>query len=539
MSSWQLLADLRGSTPLGKSRPDSSSRQRLSGSLPPVPSWVSLFQLFSFLLLSSSFFSQATLSQEDAALLSAEALTKLIPQAEKEAHDQTTEIFLQTISSFLAHASDFTPAYEKFFKAGITGADKPVVRKSHLLCLSEGLPASLFPKFFPLVDAVMESVKKVAPQTVAQPALAAEAYAALYLLARLKDDPKTDAHLQAKGFWKDITVPTSFVFNEKVFGKQTAEDSLILLKFLNEASRCLNITPVMGPLCDAVIVVGLNSTWKIKNPTHQIIRKLAQDVPELREPLLAALTAYLSRPLEPTEQLSALVVTMLVSICSYAKDTKQEAIDSTLLAALLPAHHPIANPIPDTRFLWDELAQKSSSFAIQVLERNVDSVVGKILSLPFAKLEGDNRTGVFVMIRNVARISPTVVVPQLFGSLVRTLDLESLKSLSATDVAVFRTPEGQLYENVLEKKEEYTPRKKENQKNMTDKQWDELVRKEIEAKRAAEQGKKMTKDEEKLFNAQLKKESDIRQNVKAIYTKFVSSVLVLFCWSFSISPWLS
>jgi len=466
----------------GKTRSDSSSRLGLSREFFLL--LLFLFSSFGLLIYLHLFFSHSPLSTKDSSALATEALSKLVPQAEKEVHDQTTEAFLQAVSSFLSHVPEFSPLLEKFFKGGIT-SDKPVVRKSHLICLSEGLPATLFPQFLTLVDSVTESVKKVAPQTIAQPALAAEAYAALFLLVKLKDDPKIDAHLQQKGFWKDIVAPTSFVFNEKVFNKQTPEDSLILLKFLNEASRRFDCTAVLAPLCDAVVVIGLNPAWKSKNPTHQIIRKLSQEVPELRETLLAALTTYLARPLEATDQLSSLVSTFLVSVCSFAKDTKQEAIDATLLSALLPAHHPLANPTPDTRFLWDELAQKSSSFAIQVLERNVEVVVSKVLALPFATLEGPNRKGVFVMIQNIARISPTMVVPALFGGLVRTLDVESLKVLTPHDIAVFRTPEGQLFENVLEKKEEYKPRKKESQKQMTDAQWDEFVRKEIEAKRAA------------------------------------------------------
>ena len=39
-----------------------------------------------------------------------------------------------------------------------------------------------------------------------------------------------------------------------------------------------------------------------------------------------------------------------------------------------------------------------------------------------------------------------------------------------------------------------------------------------------EQGSKLNKEDEKLHNAQVKKETEIRENVKAIYSKFVISL---------------
>jgi hypothetical protein len=91
------------------------------------------------------------------------------------------------------------------------------------------------------------------------------------------------------------------------------------------------------------VVVGLNPSWKSRNPTHQIIRNLSQDVSELREPLLRAFSFHLSKPQTTSEQSTSLLVTTLFAICSFAKDTKQEDVDATLLSALIPAHNPLGN----------------------------------------------------------------------------------------------------------------------------------------------------------------------------------------------------
>ena len=112
-------------------------------------------------------FSQASLSPEDSTALSVEAISKLVPLAEKEAHDQTVETFLQSISVFLQKIKEFPATLEKFFKGGLS-SDKATVRKSHLLCLLDGLPVTLYANVLPLVDTAAELVKKVSPQTVAQ-----------------------------------------------------------------------------------------------------------------------------------------------------------------------------------------------------------------------------------------------------------------------------------------------------------------------------------------------------------------------------------
>jgi hypothetical protein len=63
---------------------------------------------------------------------------------------------------------------------------------------------------------------------------------------------------------------------------------------------------------------------------------------------------------------------------------------------------------------------------------------------------GTDKTALMITIQNVARISPTMIVPKLFGTLVKTLNIETLKVFTAYDIAVFKTPEDQLYENGLQ-----------------------------------------------------------------------------------------
>jgi len=123
---------------------------------------------------------------------------------------------------------------------------------------------------------------------------------------------------------------------------------------------------------------------------------------------------------------------------------------------------------------------------------------------------GPNRDEVLLTLKSLARLSPSVAVPALLSKMIKLIDIDSIKSLTSTELEIFHTPEGQLYDNsffsffffyflsflsfnlsflknlVLEsKKEEFKPRKKDSHKHLTDEQWDELVRKELAAKKAA------------------------------------------------------
>ena len=164
---------------------------------------------------------------------------------------------------------------------------------------------------------------------------------------------------------------------------------------------------------------------------------------------------------------------LLKAICSFPQETEKSLLDSSLIEALVPSHHPIGtltkkilfffssfyplqfllNPIvvnssPTTYFLWNEIVNKSGYSAQEIVENNTNEIIKTLIEdRPLDQVEEKTKAAILVAIQNLSKISPTVFVPTLFGTLVRGFDVESLKGLTQFELAVYATPDGQLYEN--------------------------------------------------------------------------------------------
>lgn len=104
------------------------------------------------------------------------------------------------------------------------------------------------------------------------------------------------------------------------------------------------------------------------------------------------------------------------------------------------------------------------------------------------------------------------MVPCLVKQFEDDLNVERVSKFSPTDLAIARTPEGTAFIDVLDTKSKQVPNK--SAKDYDTLKWEEEVRAEV-AKKRGQQGKKLTADEQSKVNAQLAKESEIRQEVKS------------------------
>jgi hypothetical protein len=95
------------------------------------------------------------------------------------------------------------------------------------------------------------------------------------------------------------------------------------------------------------------------------------------------------------------------------------------------------------------------------------------------------------------------------------LDPSQLDSVGPTEAAIYRTPEGTAYVDVLAKKSAAPIDK--NTKDYDTLKWEAELRAQLATKQG--QTKKLTKDEQAKVNAQLAKEAAIREEVSALATK--------------------
>ncbi|KAF1963608.1 translational activator [Byssothecium circinans] len=124
---------------------------------------------------------------------------------------------------------------------------------------------------------------------------------------------------------------------------------------------------------------------------------------------------------------------------------------------------------------------------------------------------------------DLAFVAPEVALPVIVKQFSRDLDPEQLESVGPTEAAIFRTPEGTAYVDVLSKKAPVAIDK--NTKDYDTLKWEEELRAQLAQKTG--QKKKLTADEQAKVNAQLAKESAIREAVSSVERKMRRGVGII------------
>lgn len=106
-------------------------------------------------------------------------------------------------------------------------------------------------------------------------------------------------------------------------------------------------------------------------------------------------------------------------------------------------------------------------------------------------------------------------------ALIKTdLDVTKLQNIGPLEAAIFRTAEGTAFVDVLAKKDNVVPNK--NVKDYDTLKWEEELRAQLAAKKGTQ--KKLTAEETAKVNAQLKKESEIRQRVQHVAAQLLRGI---------------
>ncbi|KAG5817561.1 hypothetical protein H9Q74_002501 [Fusarium xylarioides] len=124
---------------------------------------------------------------------------------------------------------------------------------------------------------------------------------------------------------------------------------------------------------------------------------------------------------------------------------------------------------------------------------------------------------------DLAFVAPETIIPRLLETLSRDLNAEQLHDIGPVEAAIFRTPEGTVFVDVLAKKSQQVLDK--NKKDYDILKWEEELRSQLEKKKG--QQKKLTPEENGKVNAQLKKESLIRQSITEIEARLLRGIGII------------
>ncbi|RAL64414.1 hypothetical protein DID88_001890 [Monilinia fructigena] len=116
------------------------------------------------------------------------------------------------------------------------------------------------------------------------------------------------------------------------------------------------------------------------------------------------------------------------------------------------------------------------------------------------------------------------MTPRIVELIEQDLDATQLANVGPTEAAIFRTPEGTAFVDVLASKaQSYTPNK--NTKDYDTLKWEEELRTSLAKKKG--QQKKLTPEETAKVKAQLSKESEIRLQIRALESKLLRGVGII------------
>ncbi|KAI1372611.1 translational activator GCN1 [Hypoxylon crocopeplum] len=111
-------------------------------------------------------------------------------------------------------------------------------------------------------------------------------------------------------------------------------------------------------------------------------------------------------------------------------------------------------------------------------------------------------------------VAPDTITPKIVELIRKDLSTDELKDVGPVEAAIFRTPEGTAFIDVLAKKQTL-PNK--NTKDYDTLKWEEELRSQLAQKKG--QQRKLTADEQAKVNAQLKKESEIRRSIQQLESR--------------------
>ncbi|EDO01257.1 hypothetical protein SS1G_03731 [Sclerotinia sclerotiorum 1980 UF-70] len=182
------------------------------------------------------------------------------------------------------------------------------------------------------------------------------------------------------------------------------------------------------------------------------------------------------------------------------------------------------------RVSWIELCLKADVDPGNLARERGDDLVKQILDItsiqdagavPRSKVVKD---AAYNAAAELAFVAPDDMTPRIVELIEQDLDATQLANVGPTEAAIFRTPEGTAFVDVLASKaQSYVPNK--NTKDYDTLKWEEELRASLAKKKG--QQKKLTPEETAKVKAQLSKESEIRHQIRALESRLLRGVGII------------
>ncbi|XP_014558598.1 hypothetical protein COCVIDRAFT_94116 [Bipolaris victoriae FI3] len=336
----------------------------------------------------------------------------------------------------------------------------------------------------------------------------------------------------------------SFILNPKVYSKLSAEEDVsIALLALNAVAPSVTQSSskdVRDSWAQAYIflIVSQSISAKAKSAAKQALTQVyLQTSPEKISSIIidGIWTWYKLNELEDKDSAALASKTgsnelgaVLACICLPPDTTKKQgvSIEPSTLHKQARDLVVLARKEVIPRVSWIELCLRMGVDPGDVVRNNLEDFMQTVNESTENK-DNDRFPAIglaaYSAYSDMAFVAPDAALPAVVKQFSQDLDPKQLEAVGPTEAAIFRTPEGTAYIDVLSKKAPVVIDK--NTKDYDTLKWEEELRAQLAQKKG--QTKKLTADEQAKVNAQLAKESAIRKEVSGIEQRMKRGVGII------------
>ncbi|KAG6003469.1 hypothetical protein E4U21_002005 [Claviceps maximensis] len=325
-----------------------------------------------------------------------------------------------------------------------------------------------------------------------------------------------------------LVAKQSFLLNYRVYNKVTAEEDLQWLsQALFSAAQTLKRDSDAGvTLAWAEAYIYLISassvTPKTQQEAVQSVSRLYVKQPELiSEIIICGLWNHFKSDDAKEKDVKILdsnLIHVLRSICldpheisSLGGSISSDVLESQACSILV-----LSRPELIPRSSWIDICLRMAVDPGTLAKKHLDQLLREIVDTI--------QQAAYNSAAELAFVAPEVVIPRLVELIGRDLDPQQLQNIGPVEAAIYRTPEGTCFVDVLAKKAQNSAPNK-NTKDYDILKWEEELRSQLEQKKG--QQRKLTAEEISKVNDQLRKESDIRNSILRIEAKLLRGVGII------------
>ncbi|UNI15626.1 translational activator of GCN4 [Purpureocillium takamizusanense] len=335
---------------------------------------------------------------------------------------------------------------------------------------------------------------------------------------------------------QSLATKQSFLLNHRIYSKFTSDDDLRwLCRALRAVGHCLDSKSdhaVVLAWAEAFIhlstAVGVPP--KVQHESAKTVSKLYAESPSLIsgfiiDGLWNGLHLDQARDKDSKLERTNLIY-VLRSICLEPAEleTLGPKVDQDVLEAQACAILVLSRKELVPRSSWIDMCLRMSIDPGTLARKHLDTLLKEIALRTSFDQQPIIKQAAYNAAADLAFVSPDTVTPRLVELVGRDLSATQLRGIGPVEAAIFRTPEGTCFVDVLaKKKHDVVPNK--NSKDYDILKWEEELRTQLEQKKG--QQRKLTAEESAKVNAQLKKESEIRESIRDIEARLTRGIGII------------